>query len=176
MKGLKYEDLKVRQHKEHKKSANKELYCNFGKLILNLKKLNENILLIKYPSKAPVPKLRRTVISDDFKAIINDLLDTKKINIQLQKELNDKEQDLFDLLMNVSGLKNYLNYKRIYKDVNYYMNKFEILRGSLNAGNNNMEIKNELMDIIDLLSNKIYNKIPVEEVKDFKDCVLYGFE
>lgn len=56
------------------------------------------------------------------------------------------------------------------------MNKFEILRGSLNAGNNNMEIKNELMDIIDLLSNKIYNKIPVEEVKDFKDCVLYGFE
>jgi hypothetical protein len=173
MKGLDYENIKPKPIKKYKnKIRYSEInYYAFGKFILQRKLLNdENILLIKYPvSLAPVPKIRRTKISDDFKAIINDLLDTQKINIQLQKELNDKEQNLFELLINLSGLKDVLNYNRVYKDVKYYMDKFEVLRGSIIAGNDNDEIKKELIDVIDLLSNKSIGKISITDATLLKN-------
>ena len=175
MKGLEYENIKPKQHKKYKnKKQYREInYYSFGKFILQRKLLNdENILLIKYPvSFAPVPKIRRTKISDDFKAIINDLLDTQKINIQIQKELNDKEQELFELLINLAGLKDVLNYNRVYKDVKYYVDKFEVLRGSIIAGNDNDEIINELIDIIDLLSNKSIGKISLSDAIMLKESL-----
>ena len=174
MKGLEYENIKPIPKKKYKNKirySEVNYYC-FGKFILQRKLLNdENILLIKYPkSLAPVPKIRRTKVSDDFKAIINDLLDTQKINIQLQKELNDKEQNLFELLINLAGLKDVLNYSRVYKDIQYFINKFEVLRGSIIAGNDNDEILKELFNVIDILSNENVGIISIDDAKMLKNC------
>ena len=142
-------------------------YVAFGNFIINHFKLNENKLLIKYPgSHAPVPKIRSTIISNDFKRLMIDLLDTKKINIDLQKKLNATETTLFELLLRLAGLKEHLNYKKHTMSIDDYVHRFEVLRGELIAGNDSNEMKIELINIIKLLNNKSINKISDEDAQE----------
>ena len=79
-------------------------YIRFGKFVLNHYKLNENILLIKYfKSHAPVPKLKSTKISNDFKILLRGLLDTERSKI---------ESNTFELLLKLAGIAEQLNYER----------------------------------------------------------------
>jgi hypothetical protein len=174
--GLIFEDVKKKEMKKYKprKCNYKEVnFYAFGKFILNRKRLNdENILLIKYPvSNAPIPKIKRTPITDEFKNLINDLLDTKKINIETQKKLTKKEADLFELLLRLSGLTDHLNYTRVSKDINDYKKRFEVLQGSLNAGNDSDIIIDELKEIILLLSNKTVGIISLEDKQMLLECL-----
>lgn len=166
MKGLYFENIKARNPNRKKKENTtfedtiKKYYVPFGKYIINTKQLNDNVLLIKsIKSLGAVNRLRRTPISDDFKNLIIDLLHTGKINIQLQKELKIKEIELFELLLNISGLTNILNYSRVEKDVNDYLNRLILIQGSFKAGNDSDIMKQEAIDIIKILSNPIINKI-----------------
>jgi len=139
-------------------------YVSFGKFIINHFKLKENKLLIKYPtSHAPVPKIKSTVISNDFKRLMIDLLDTKKINIDLQKKLSIKETELFELLLRLAGLYEHLNYKKQTLNIDDYVHRYTILKGELMAGNQSIETKLEMIDIIKLLNNKSINKISDED-------------
>ena len=162
MKGLYFDDIKVKQrtHKIKENNFINKYYYSFGKYLLNRKKLNENILLIKQiKSLGPVSKLKRTVISDDFKSLINDLLDTSKINIQTQKKIHQDEIILLEHLLNISGLTEVLNYSRKEKDANDYIQRLKLIQGILDAGNDNIDIKNEAIEIIKLLSNPNINRI-----------------
>lgn len=174
-KGIEYENVAPKKQKPYKNKINyKEVnYYTFGKFVLNRKRLNdENILLVKYPkSNAPVPKIRRTKITDDFKNLINDMLDTQQINIQLQKELSDEEQDLLDLLLGLAGIKDKLGFRKVSKDINDYMKRFEVLRGAIVAGNDSPDIRTELIEIIDLLSNKTIGKITPLDAIMLKECL-----
>ena len=131
-------------------------YVEFGKFILNYYQLeNNNILLIKYPKTlGPVPKLRRKIISDELKILLQNLIDTQLINIDLQKEISIEEITLFENLLNFSGLTKYLNYKRIDKNIQDYIHRYEVLKGGLMAGNQSIELKNELISILTIFINK----------------------
>lgn len=170
---LKFDNIKVRDKQKYKTKANfkNTYYIPFGKFVLNKKKLNDdNILLIKYPvSFAPVPKIKRTIISNDFKSIINDLFDTQRINTQTQKKLSMKELDLFELLLKLAGLTEVLKYKRITKNIEDYKQRFRILQGSINAGNDSEEIINELREIINVLA--INNAITNENKLMLLECL-----
>jgi hypothetical protein len=166
MKGLFFDDIKVKQrtHKIKENTFINKYYYSFGKYLLNRKKLNENFLLIKQiKSLGPVNKLKRTVISDDFKSLINDLLDTTKINIQTQKKLKPNETILLELLLNISGLTDVLNYSRKEKDANDYLDRLILIQGTFEAGNDNDDIKKEAIEIIKLLSNPNINKININD-------------
>ena len=161
--------------KPRKKRTKVELinhYSPFGKFLINHRQLREkNNLLIKYKSKAPVPTLRGTLISDNFVSLISDILDTKRINIQTQKKLDKDEGDLFDHLIKTCKLVNDLNYHRVSMDMNDIMKLFEILRGGFMAGNHSIELKNELIDVITLLSSPIAKKITKDDANDFIDYI-----
>jgi hypothetical protein len=166
MKGLYFDDIKVKQrtHKIKENNFVNKYYYSFGKYLLNRKKLNENILLIKQiKSLGPVSKLKRTVISDDFKSLINDLLDTSKINIQTQKKIHQDEIILLEHLLNISGLTEVLNYSRKEKDANDYLDRLILIQGTFEAGNDNDDIKNEAIEIIKLLSNPNINRISIND-------------
>lgn len=133
----------------------KKGYVEFGeKLILNRLYLNENKLLVKYrKSHAPLERIRQTPISDDLKSLLIDLIDTNKINIDLQKELNNDEMLVFETLMKFSRRKEELCYQRRYKDADDYIKRFQLLQASIVAGNtSNPLILNELVDIIHTLN------------------------
>ena len=132
-----------------------ERYVEFGKFIINHYQLDKNILLVKYPKTlAPVPKLRRKIISEELKMLLQNLLDTQIIDIDLQKEISTKEIQILENLLNLSGLKTYLNYKRIDKTIQDYVHRYKLLTAAMNAGNQSIEIKNELISILTIFINK----------------------
>jgi len=160
--------------KINKKSFIETRYCNFGKFIINHYQLNKNILLLKYPGTiAPVSRIRRTIISDDFKNLIIDLIDTQKINIDLQKKLSDAEIKIFELLLLLSNLKHHLNYQKQTKTIDDYVHRFNILRGSLAAGDDSIKLRDELIEIIKLLNNKTINKISDDVANELLEILKY---
>ena len=141
--------------KQKKESFIIERYVEFGKFIINHYQLDKNILLVKYPKTlAPIPKLRRKIISDELKMLLQNLIDTQIINIDLQKEISIEEITIFENLLNLSGLTKYLNYKRIDKTIQDYVHRYEVLKGGLIAGNQSIELKEELIKILKLFINK----------------------
>jgi hypothetical protein len=129
--------------------------------------LDDNILLIKYKkSYAPVPSLRRTIISDELKDMIIYLFDTGEIDYQSGQKLSKSEKDIFDLLIIKAGLKTQLKYnKEKMKDTaEDIIEEFNILKGQIIAGNDNPEIKDKIKDVLSKLVN--LNKINVETADD----------
>lgn len=177
MSGLKFDNIyvKSRNLKSKAKSIDdliEKLYVPFGKYILNTKQLKNNVLLIKNKKGlAPIAKLKRTVISDDLKNLLTDLIDTQTINIELQKELNNNEIVLFEKLLSLCQLKDILNYIRYSKTVDDYLHRLSIIQGSFNAGNTSNILKQEAIDIIKVISNPIINKISLEEAEMLIDCL-----
>ena len=144
-----------------------QTYKEFGKFMINFVLLDDNIVLIKYKkSYAPVPSLRRTIISDELKDMIIYLFDTGEIDYQSGQKLSKSEKDIFDLLIIKSGLKTQLKYnKEKMKDTaEDIIEQFNILKGQIIAGNDNPEIKNKIKDLLSKMVNM--NKINVETADD----------
>jgi hypothetical protein len=157
--------LSKSKYKKSKPDFKDAYYYQFGKYILNRRQLKLKKLLIKYPGHlGPVAGFPSTQISDTFKSLIDDILDVNKINVQTQKDLSNKEAELFDKLISKCGLVKALDYQYRTKDLNDYMMRFEILRGSYLAGNE--DVKEEFIDIINLLSNPAIQKISKDDAKE----------
>ena len=133
-----------------KQSFKESRYVPFGNFIINHYQLsNNNILLIKYPKTlAPIPKLRRTLISDNLKIYLEDLLISKKLNTDLQKKISDDEIKLLEKLLLLAGLIVSLNYKKYDRSVEDSYIRYQLLVGSMNAGNQSEETKTELISIL----------------------------
>ena len=177
MSGLKFENIQVKSRNLKSKAKTIEdliekLYVPFGKYILNTKQLKNNVLLIKNKKGlAPIGKLKRTEITNDFKNLITDLIDTQRINVELQKELNNDEIILFEKLLSLCNLKDVLNYKRYSKTVDDYIHRLTIIQGSMNAGNTSNILKQEAIDIIKILSSPIINKISPVDAEMLIECL-----
>ena len=136
------------------RSYREKYYVPFGKFIINMAQLDKNnIILIKYPkSFAPCPSLLRTVVSDKFKELIIDLVDTAVINIDLQKQLQGHEIDLFEKLLKKSAIAEQLNYSRIETTTEDYKTRLRLLQASMNAGNRSIELLDESKDLLQKLN------------------------
>ena len=142
-------------------------YKEFGKFALNLKLLYNNILLIKYKrSNAPIPQIRRTLISDELLDIILFILDTNTIDYEKLRELTDQENNLFKLLMMKSGLFDTLkyNYNNTREKISDVIEEYEIIKGEIEAENDNPDLPKKAKKILKKLKN--YGKITEAEYKD----------
>jgi hypothetical protein len=145
-------------------------YIEFGKFAINKKLLYENILLVKYKkSYAPVPQIRRTKISDDFIDALIFIFDTNKIDYEKLRELTTVENDLFKILIMKSGLYDTLkyNYNQTREKINDIIEEYEILKGEIEAENDNPELLTKAKVISKKLKN--YGKITENEYKDIVD-------
>jgi hypothetical protein len=135
--------LKIEQNK----------YREFGKFIMNMVLLDQNILLVKYKSYAPVPTLKRTIISDDLKDLIHYLFDTGEVDYPSGQKLKESEKIILDRLIMKSGLSLQLKYKssKLDDDIDAIIEEFEILKGEIIAGNDNPKIKADIKDILNKL-------------------------
>ena len=80
-------------------------YREMGKLMINLKLLNNNILLLKYKnSYGPVKNLKRMNISDDIKNLLFYILDTNNLNYDNIRDLDEHDHDLIIDILQKSGL------------------------------------------------------------------------
>jgi len=145
-------------------------YFEFGKFAINKKLLHENILLVKYKkSYAPVPQIRRTKISDDFIDALIFIFDTNKIDYEKLRELTTNENDLFRTLIMKSGLYDTLkyNYNQTRETIKDIIEEYEIIRGQIEAENDNPELLTKAKVISKKLKN--YGKITENEYREIVD-------
>ena len=143
-------------------------YKPFGRFVINRQLLmDENTVLIKYPqSHGPVAQFKRKIVSNNVKSLLIDLVDTGEINIELLKQIESEEDvQYLEQLLKKAMIDKQIGYKKYIPDIDYYIEKFNMLKGSIEAGNDNVEVKQKLIDIIHLLSNPAINKISQEDAK-----------
>jgi hypothetical protein len=138
---------------DSKLKLEQDKYREFGKFIMNMVLLDQNILLVKYKSYAPIPSLRRTVISDELKNLLYYLFDTGEIDYQSGQKLKENEKIILNNLIMKSGLNLQLKYKsnKLDDDIDAIIEEFEILKGEIIAGNDNPKIKQDIKDILNKL-------------------------
>ena len=112
-----------------------------GHLFVELSKLNNNILCIKYVSTKN--KRLDLAITDNTKIIILELL-LKKFNIEHYEKLNEKEKKTISYFNHLFKL---VDVKLLIDDpIEALYTKFNILRGEINASNDNPAIKSSLKE------------------------------
>ena len=142
-------------------------YKEFGKFMVNMKYLYNGELLVKYKkSYAPVPSIRRTKVSNDFVDELMYIFDTEKIDYEKLKELTDKENNLFKELVMKSGLYDKLkyNYKNSRENIGDIIEEYEIVKGEIEADNDNPELLTKIKSIVKKLYH--YGKISENEYRE----------
>lgn len=155
----------------------KKHYVEFGKLQINETQLHtSNKLMISYISGSPVMNkdLRTQIISDDFSSIIISILDTlpkNEIDIKRVNRLSAKERKIFNSLIHLSGLARDLKYKQKPITVQDMVDRFEIVQGSIIAGNDSKEVIDEAIELLrDLkLAGKIQADVAAELLEELKN-------
>lgn len=167
--------LKIRKKRAPNKgeSYKSKYYKAFGRLIINTQYLNEMevpYILIKHNSDqttrlSPVPLLRRTQISEQFRKLLNHYLATNEISKPLQKELSDKEQEILKTACYVAKIP----FEFQSKSVDDYVKRFGTLKEKFIEGDNS--VKDELKEILILLSNPVIKKISKEDADEFLEVI-----
>ena len=144
-------------------------YKIFGKFMVNMNLLSDGILLVKYTkSYAPVPPLKRTVISKQFTIFLTDLLNNNEINYHMLIACTQKDKAIFDNLVIRAGVNRQLDYNKdnVTKENESELKiKFQILQGEMIAGNNSEEIIHELKYVIsELVQLKVISLKDSEEL------------
>ena len=115
--------------------------------ILDIKKLKNNILHVKYIVKnaKPVQILANKNITDDTKEIILDMVHNNKFSNKLYSLLPNDQRRLIKTFNNIvfDGI-----YDIQDKEDNKMMDEYNLLLGSFMAGNNNLDVINKLKKLI----------------------------
>jgi hypothetical protein len=132
-----------------------DLYYSFGVFAVHKKSLGDNVLSLKYKSYSQVHKFPKRAISEDLKDIILDAIETKKINNKLFNALSEDDKIYLRDVVNEAKLGSVFPniYPKLMTGDGVAVNsdpyeRFEILKGSLIAGNNNPEIKKEMRILV----------------------------
>ncbi len=125
-------------------------YRQFGKYVLHIPYLlNNNTANFKYPSLGSIPTLKPLKISDDYKDLIIETLQTGKLNKKEFERLPQSEIKHFERVVVGAGLVEQLGLKLGNTDEDKTDTKrFELLRGEYLAGNNNADLIKELRHLI----------------------------
>jgi hypothetical protein len=125
-------------------------YRQFGKYVIHLPYLlNNNVANFKYPSLGSIPSIKPLTISDDYKDLILETLQTGKLNKKELERLPQNEIKHFEKVAVGAGLVEQLGMKiGSTEEDKADLKRFEILRGEYLAGNNNEKMIKELRLLI----------------------------
>jgi hypothetical protein len=125
-------------------------YRQFGKYVLHIPHLvNSNTANFKYPSLGSIPSIKPLTVSDDYKDLILDVLQTGKLNKKEFERLPQSEIKHFERVALGAGLVEQLGLKLGNTEEDKTDSKrFELLRGEYLAGNNNQALIKELRLLI----------------------------
>jgi hypothetical protein len=162
---------------------NSSSIISFGRYELDGDKLNEKNLLITYhnTSMNRVKYFPQKIVSDEMRDLVNYVSSKKKYNDKLFNLLEDDEKLLFKNMFMKSGLSKMMNVKifddsskQAKKDYDNLKEKYYIIEGEINAGNDSPQLLKELNEIIKLLKKQIVymNKIGLMGLKESNNLIL----
>lgn len=143
-------------------------YVEFGKYMIQRKFLQKGELLTKYKNSYAPTLIKRTKVTKLFETILQNIIDVEEINYALVQDLNEDEQNLLKRLIEKSGMSDKLDFdeRKIEPSVTKLIEKFNVLKGEIVAGNDNPTI---LIDMTKVL-NKLRERNVIDEKK--KDEIM----
>jgi hypothetical protein len=132
---------------------------NFGKFNLSLKALRKGNLTIYRPSSNHV-LINRKNISPRLIKMINEIREKMKFELEDYDNLKKAEQMVIDQIINLLRMTYPEGMRRALDESNWNLRqRYEILIGELNAGNDGKLVKDELKDVLfKLKENKVITK------------------
>ena len=121
-------------------------YYEFGKLAISIVNLRNHILRVKYlASTNYYPTLNGLSVSNDFVEVLEDLLESGKLNDRMYHKLSLPDKKLLQTLIEKAGLYNQFKLKPVHlPEEEEERKRFEIVKGEYCAGNDSDQIKAEL--------------------------------
>jgi hypothetical protein len=127
---------------------------SFGYYNINYPRLDKNIFNILYKSGSNHHNFQPIKISNEYKDFLKELVDNCKIDEDKFKKLNKEECIHFNNVFHGCGLnKKFKLDNPSIETIKQENNRFNILIGELQAGNNNKEIIKELKNLIKKFMN-----------------------
>jgi hypothetical protein len=140
-------------------------FVHFGKHIIHYPKLQEGVFNLRYASGANHKKFPISNISKDYKDFMIHFIDNKSVNDKLLHLLPKVEQTHFKNLLRETGLSNQYKVKTSNEsEEKQDHDRFIVLQGEINAGNNNKELVNEYKDFLNKFGQT--GKLNKKQVKD----------
>lgn len=118
----------------------------FGKYKISTPRLKQNVLSVSTNNKKQA--MRSQIITDTVKNLLLDYRDHNKFNINVYNKLNKNEKLIVDLLLKKSGMDDTLGIRITNEDADRLIDRYELLRGEVIAGNDSLEVRKELRKIV----------------------------
>lgn len=146
-------------------------HFEFGKYRINIPKLKENVLIISTLKKSHV---KTHLVGDKVKEILLDYKDHGKFNISLYNELEKEQKLILDQLLKQSGMDDTLGIRIKEEELPRLIDRYELLRGQVLSGNDALEIRKELRNVVLRLVK--LNKLPLKQSYELllELCLLEG--
>ena len=113
------------------------------KYFIDTNKLNNNVLEVRYNKNRHLTGIKTQIIGSGVKNIISNIIDNDTMDQTEYDNLTDNERHLIRTILNM------LEKSHLIKNKDEEFNeKFQILLGSYNAGNNSEILKNQLRQYI----------------------------
>lgn len=142
----------------------------FGKYNLNMISLGAGILDVRWDCGKTIRHLPKTKISVKLEKCLRDMTLTGEVDENLYKALSKADKEILKNALQISQAKSSIipeddyeisNTKRNNKDIN----RFNILKGEIRAGNNNPEIVNEIKELLErFLVNELIDENEYAEI------------
>jgi hypothetical protein len=180
----KYEKKNIKKmYEEYKKSLLKDLederdrrkesgnpigkglknFYKFGKYLLNPTRLQNNVVHLKTPAGAEIKKLPKVNVTNKLRDILMLVVKGNNPTQEQYDSLSDSEAEIFDRLIDLSfGFDDPTSEldKKLNKKIDEDLERFELLRGEIMAGNNNPEILQELkLLVLRLIKYGVLSKV-----------------
>jgi hypothetical protein len=143
-----------------------DIYVPFGKHKLNLKKLKGGRLQLRSKTNNVIANIKSKMLTKNMKIIIDKFISNQPIEFEDVEVLNDDEKDYLAEIAERCDISDRLRIPspkltKIQSDIN----KFQILRGELIAGNDSKElIKDFKVLLLKLMNSKHISKSEGNEI------------
>lgn len=140
-------------------------YIPFGNYLINRKKLEEGIVMIKRPSGQFMGDLRTKRVSPNVLTIFKKISGGQLPTFNDYEKLDDDEREYLQFVAKKSNLLDKLQVPSPKKDkTEQLINQFEIMRGQIIAGNDSKDMLKKFKSIIIELSER--DLLPKGQVRD----------
>ena len=132
-------------------------FIPFGKYLLSLKNLQKNKFLLRTKSKNPVLSFKTIVLTRKTKAIVQKLLQDVEVTFEEIDSLNEDEKNDIDTIISKTDIDTRLRVPNTKKTrLERDLHKFNVLRGSIISGGDNIEMLRDFRRLLLHLTNENY--------------------
>jgi len=132
-------------------------FIPFGRYLLSLKQLQKNKFMLRTKSKNPVLSFKTITLTKKTKSIVQKLLQGIEITYECIDALSEDEKNDIDTIVSFTNINDRLKIPNTRRSkLEQKLNKFNVLKGSIIAGNDNENLLREFRMLLVELNSEGY--------------------